>query len=237
MAEYRGRLCGELLIGASTIPGTYLLPALVAAFQAAHPQVRPTLRIAGSGQVVEALLQGELSIGLVGGEVRDQRLESRQLPGDELVLVIPPAHPWQERQEVAAAELTDQPFVLRERGSGTRQVMAAALRRQGVELEGLDVRAEMGSSEAVTQAVRAGLGIAIVSSLAVAEEIDRGTLRTLPIAGIRMCRPFYLLRRRSRELSPLAVAFCDHLLAAAGSEGGSVGDSPQPNPRTRDRGA
>jgi DNA-binding transcriptional LysR family regulator len=213
LAEYRGRLCGELLIGASTIPGTYLLPALLAAFRASHPQVHPILKISGSGQVIASLLEGELSIGLVGAEVSDGRLESRRLPGDELLLVVPPGHPWWAREEVAASELADQPFILRERGSGTRQVMAAALRGQGLELDGLDVRAEMGSSEAVRQAVRAGLGIAILSSLAVAEDIARGVLQSLPIAGIRMQRPFFLVHRRGRQLSPLATAFCDHLIA------------------------
>lgn len=213
LAEYRGRLCGELLIGASTIPGTYLLPPLLAAFRAAHPQVHPILKISGSGQVIAALLEGELSIGLVGAEVCDGRLESRRLPGDELLLVVPPGHPWWTRKEIAAPELANQPFILRERGSGTRQVMAAALRGQGLELDGLDVRAEMGSSEAVRQAVRAGLGIAILSSLAVAEDIARGVLKRLPIAGIRMQRPFFLVHRRGRQLSPLATAFCDHLRA------------------------
>lgn len=212
LAEYRGRLRGELLLGASTIPGTYLLPRVVAAFQAGHPQVRPTLRIAGSGQIVAKLLQGELSVALVGSAVRDQRLESRELPGDELVLILPPGHPWQRRTEVSAGELAGQPFILREQGSGTRQVMADALRREGLELDALEIRAEMESSEAVVQAVRAGLGIAVASSLAVAEDIERGVLLSRPIAGIRMHRPFYLLLRRGRELSPLALAFCEHLL-------------------------
>ena len=218
LTDYRGRLAGALLIGASTIPGTYLLPPLVATFRNAFPQIRPTLKIAGSGQIVEALLRGELSIALVGAKTADPRLECRELPGDELLLVIPPGHPWWGRKEIAVPELVEQPFILREPGSGSRQVMAAALRRHGLELEKLDVHAEMGSNEAVLQAVRAGLGMAVISSLAVAEDLKRGTLQSPTIVNADMRRPFYLVRRRSRELSPLAQTFCAHLLGAGSEE-------------------
>jgi len=214
MRQYRGELSGTLALGASTIPGAYLLPPQIESFRLCYPDVQLQLRIGDTAAVVEELLQGGLELGLVGARSREPRLESEALFADELQLTLYPDHRWAERSEVQPEELAGEPFILREQGSGSRLVMSQALREHGFDPGRLQVVAEMGSSEAVRQGIKSRLGISILSSLAVAEDLQRGTLVSVPLGGLRLHRPFYLLRRRNRQLSPLALAFYEHLQRA-----------------------
>jgi len=214
LLQHRGELTGILTLGASTIPGAYLLPQLIETFRLCCPQVQLNLRITDTAGVVTALLEGELELGVVGARWKDQRLDCDQAFADELVLTVGAGHPWAGRASVSLKELADQPFILREQGSGSRMVMSQALRDHGFDTDRLKVVAEMGSSEAVRQGVKLRLGISILSSLAVAEDVQRGVLATVPLEGVRIFRPFYLVRRRGRQLSPLALAFFNHLQGA-----------------------
>jgi len=214
MHQYRGDLSGTLSLGASTIAGSYILPPLIESFRASHSSIQLHLRIADTAAVVEELLQDRLELVLVGAAPKDQRLEYEEAFADELVLVLPPGHAWAGRESVSLAELAEEPFILREQGSGSRLVMSEALRKQGFDPARLRVVAEMGSSEAVRQGVRARLGISILSSLAVADDVRRGDLVTVPLETLRIRRPFFLVRYRGRQLSPLALAYYDHLRQA-----------------------
>ncbi|MDD3802116.1 MAG: selenium metabolism-associated LysR family transcriptional regulator [Desulfuromonas thiophila] len=210
--QYQGNLSGRLSLGASTIPGAYLLPSLLEQFKQNYHAVELMLRIAGTTQVVEEVLKGTLELGLIGTQWKDQRIDCQPLFGDELVLVVHPQHPWSRAGRVAAAQLLDSPFVLREPGSGTRMEMTQALKQVGVDVTQFQVVAEVGSNEAVRQAVRSGIGAAILSSLAVAEDVARGLLCPVRIDELTLPRRFYLVQRRNRQLSPLAEAFYRHLL-------------------------
>jgi LysR family transcriptional regulator, low CO2-responsive transcriptional regulator len=212
LRQFRGDLTGTLALGASTIPGAYLLPGLVESFQRVHPTIRLRLKIGGSTQIVQDLLQGEVELAVVGALLKDHLLDSEELFTDELVLVAHPRHPWVGRGSVMPQELADQPFILRESGSGTRLVCAQALREVGFDAAQLQVVAEMGSTEAVRQCVKAGLGVSILSSLAVAEDIRQGALVMLPLQGLTIQRPLYLVQRKNRQLSPIGHLFLNHLL-------------------------
>jgi DNA-binding transcriptional LysR family regulator len=229
LEKFKGGLAGHLTLGASTIPGTYILPNVIGAFKARFPSIQVTVRISGTARIVESLLQGELELGLIGSRWNDPRLQLAEIFSDELVLAIFPDHPWAQATAVNVLELVGQPFILRERGSGTRTVMAAILVQHGVDLARLSVVAEMGSTEAVRQAIKARIGISILSRQAVAEDLDRGSLIALPIEGIHFFRPFYLVQRKNRQLSPLSLAFLDHLREAASAPGPFPG-SPQGPP-------
>ncbi|MDE2485599.1 MAG: LysR family transcriptional regulator, partial [candidate division NC10 bacterium] len=135
------------------------------------------------------------------------RLDYRTFAEDEMVLIVAPTHPWAFRKSVRAKELLGQPFLIRERGSGTRKIMEQALERRNLPIGALKVIGEMGSNEAIRQAVKAGGGIAIISKLAVASDITCGTLHTIPIAGLKLTRPFYLITHRHRSRSPICNAF------------------------------
>lgn len=213
--QFQGTLAGKLAVGASTIPGAYLLPQLVESFKADYASVDLMLKISGTSDVVDEVLKGTLELGLVGTYWKDQRIVCEELFSDELVLAVHPEHPWAERDAVYPGELLDVPFILREPGSGTRIEMTQSLKNAGVESSHFQVVAEMGSNEAVRQGVRSRIGVAILSSLSVAEDVQRGTLATVPINGLTMPRSFYLVQRHKRQLSPLAAAFYQHLKQGA----------------------
>lgn len=211
LRSYGGQLSGTLRLGASTIPGAYLLPQRLEAFQSRLPGTRIMLRISGTARIVQEVLQGELELGLIGALWKDQSLVCQPYWADQLVLTVAPSHPWAQRREVNIHELPGETFILRERGSGTRMVMTQALAEHGVEVDKLDLCAEMGSTEAVRQGIKAGLGISILSSLAVAEDVRLGTLVVVRLAGVTIERPFYLVHRKNRQLSPLGQAFLAYL--------------------------
>ena len=210
LRQFSGRVAGTLLIGASTIPGTYVLPRLVGMFKELHPEIQMVLGIANSRQVANEVLAGEVEVGVVGASWNDPSLEWQEVFADELVLAVPPGHPWAGRA-IAASELGDAHFLMRERFSGTRKVMLDYLGEQNVTLADLKVVAELGSSEAVRQSIKARIGVGILSRQAVAEDVQHGSLAIVKIKELTMRRPFYLVKRRNRVLSPVCSVFLDFL--------------------------
>ncbi len=215
LEKFKGNLSGSLSVGASTIPGTYILPRLVGTFKASYPSIQITLRIGSSGEVVQKILDGSVEFGMIGARWDEKRITLEEVYSDELLLVVYEEHPWRGRERVELRELEGMPFIMRERTSGTRFVMAHALEAAGFAPSGLNVVAEMGSTEAVRQAVKARIGVSILSSHAVSEDIARGCLFAVPIEGVRIERPFYLAHRKNRGLSPLCSAFLEHLRSDA----------------------
>lgn len=209
--RFKGDLSGHLLVGASTIPGTYILPGLLGSFKGRYPSILVTLKIGGSGEIVEKVIDGSLELGLIGVKWEDRRVVLEEIFSDELVLVVPPEHPWAERKTVELDDLAGEPFILRERGSGTRMVMNQALEAHGFSPASIRTVAEMGSTEAVRQGIRARIGVSVLSRQAVADDLARGDLTALPISGVRLSRSFYLALRKNRQPSPLCTAFIGYL--------------------------
>lgn len=213
--RYKGKLSGHLLIGASTIPGTYILPEIVGKFKTQHPSIQITIKISGSGEVIERIRDGALEIGMIGARMTDRRVVLQEVFSDELVLTVFPDHPWARRKSIRLDELEGEPFIMREKGSGTRMVMHQVLEAHGFDPGGLNGVAEMGSTEAVRQGIKARIGISILSSQAVVEDVQRNTLVTVELEGVRFLRPFYLVQRKNRQISPLGNAFLTFLRSVA----------------------
>ncbi|MDH5297961.1 MAG: selenium metabolism-associated LysR family transcriptional regulator [Desulfobulbaceae bacterium] len=211
MEQYGGNLAGQLLLGAGTIPGTYILPTFIGSFKKLYPAIQITLKIASSRLVAEMVLEGEVELGTVGARWNDANLEWQEIFEDELVLAVSPRHPWATRAAVALSELADEPFILRERTSGTRKVMTQLLAEQGFDTGKLQVVAEMGSTEAVRQSIKAEIGVSILSRQAVAQDLACGTVAVVPVEGVAFHRPFYLIRRKNRQPSPISSTFVSHL--------------------------
>jgi len=209
--KYQGNLSGHLAIGASTIPGTYILPAFIGSFKANHPSIQITVEISSSAEIVERVLRSDLELGLVGAKWQDRRIVLEEMFSDELMLAAFPEHAWAGEKTVELKDLAGQAFVLREKGSGTRMVMSNVLQEHGFDLSELYVVAEMGSTEAVRQAIKARIGVSILSYHAIAEDLQRGALVAIPIKGVRIFRSFYLIQRKNRQPSPLGTAFLSHL--------------------------
>ena len=210
---------GVLRIAASTTIATYLLPELLARFRGRHPGVTLHVASANTRDVARALLRRRVDVALVEGPVDDARLEILAWRVDDLVVIAPAAHPLVTRRTVTLADLATESFIVRERGSGTRRVAEDALATLGVSLM---VSLELGSTEAIKQAVAAGLGLAIVSRAAVADEVAVRRLAVLPIRGVRLTRDLTELRLAGRPISAAASAFHGMLRL------------PSPSPRPRD---
>lgn len=211
IANHSGRHAGHLWVGAGTIPGTYLLPELIGQFKISYPEVLVTIKIANSRQAAEQVIKGDCEFAVVGARWNEAVLEWEPLFADELTLVVRTDHPWAGRGEIEPAELATAPIIDRERASGTRKVTHEILQSHGVEANKLQVIAEMGSTEAVRQSVKAGIGVAILSRRAIRDDLACDSLAEVAIKGINFTRSFYLVRRKKRQPSPIAALFLDFL--------------------------
>jgi DNA-binding transcriptional LysR family regulator len=205
---------GELLVGGSNIPGQYLLPKILGHFKQKYPRIRVKLLVDDTGNIVDKLLGGAIELGVVGAPVVQAAVDCRLLAPDEMVCICPPDGPWDGRKAVDPQALRTAPFIMREAGSGTRRTIEDALVKIGFHPEDLDIVAEMGSNEAIRQAVRSGVGISIISRRAVAEDLAAGLLREIKVKRFPLLRHFYLITLRQRTLSPLAREFMDFLVQA-----------------------
>ena len=215
VAELEGLKRGSLLIGASTTPGIYVLPHLAARFLERYPGITLRVRIANSAQIEEQIRANELDLGVVGGHgfrAGEECLAKGM--SDELMLIVPPGHRWSGRREIAPALLGAERLLIREDGSASRQVTERALQLVGARL---GPTIELGHTEAIKQAVMAGLGIAFVSSHAIGGELRTGQLSALRLRGHRIRRHFHVIHNEARTLGVSARAFMD-LLEDAGSD-------------------
>lgn len=211
LAQFKGSLAGDLILGASTIPGNYVLPRYVGAFKALHPSIRITIRIIDTAGIVEEVASGNLEAGLVGSRPNDRRLVSEELFSDELILAVTPGHGWAKTGKVQLQQLAKEPFILRPRGSGTRAAMERILEQHGFDVSKFLIVAEMGTTEAVRQSIKAGIGVSILSRQAIEEDVTHGSLVTVEIEGIRFLRPLFTIQRKGRRTTPLCSAFLDFL--------------------------
>lgn len=210
--HFHGRVRGELLIGGSNIPGEYILPRKLGAFIKKYPEVKPILRIGDSAGIVETVLDGEVELGFVGFKGEDRRLSFQKIWRDEMVLTVPKGHPWARHKSVDVSVLAKEGFISREGGSGTWRSIRNLLSRKGQEPEKLlRVIMELGSTEAVKEALIAGLGISILSRTSIQREIRDGLLKEVAIRGLKLERDFFLLFHRRRPLSPVSQAFIHFL--------------------------
>ncbi|MDZ8118195.1 LysR family transcriptional regulator [Pontiella agarivorans] len=204
---------GLLRIGASSTIGNYLMPALVGAFSDRFPEVRIRLSIGNTEQIIGRLLNSEIDLGYVEGSCGKSQIESSVWREDRLVIFCAPDYPLAARRKLRRNELLAERWVLRERGSGTREVFERALLRHG---ETLAVRHEFGHTEAVKQAVRAGMGIGCLSRLAIQDELNRGSLVELPLPMVDLRRDLLQLVRTGKYRTACMQAFADAVRRAPG---------------------
>ncbi|WP_457553316.1 selenium metabolism-associated LysR family transcriptional regulator [Desulfobacula sp.] len=215
MESFLGLEQGEISMGASTVPGEYILPEVISQFSRKHKKVSVNLAIADSNEIKTRVLAGEFELGIVGSKSRDAKLIYQELWKDELVVAIPQKHPWSKRKSISIEDLGKEPFIMREKGSGTLEILESYLNDlPGDGIHTLNVSARFGSSTAVKEGVRSGLGLSIISSRAIKTEVRAGLLKSLKIKGISMSRNFYLIRNRLRIASPSCKAMLDFLLTS-----------------------
>ena len=200
---------GKLVIGASTIPGIYILPRLAYSFKEQYPDIEFEIPIEDSSKITSQVLQHELLCGIVGAKITSDKLLYEPLIEDELVLVA--TKKVLTQKTVTLAKLATIPFLQRETGSGTRQTFENFLKKNNISSSALNVVATLGSTSAVKQAVKENLGTSVISRIAVQEELDNNILQEIPIINLKMKRKFYLVQQKKRTLPPQYLAFCKHL--------------------------
>ncbi len=204
--ELKGCHKGRLLLGASTTPGIYLLPRILGNFKSIYPEIVPRLEIANSQRIVEMVNTNRLDIGIIGEEITcPPELYVEPWLKDELFLVVPDTHPWVNKASVHVRDLENEQFIFRERGSSTRSIIENILANHGLKVS---VALELNNTEAVKQAVNAGLGVSIVSGFAV---ISHPGIVCLPIEGLGFYRMFNIIYHKNKVFSPATKKFSTFL--------------------------
>lgn len=207
MAAFSGKVAGRLVIGGSTIPGGFILPRIIGKFKQKYHEVSVSLSISDTRKIVEDTLSGLIELGIVGARASIKGILQEKLVEDEMHLIVPSDHKWASLRMVTVEMLKEEPFITREQGSGTLEAIKAGLSKKEIGFEELNMVAEMGNTTAVIQGIKSGIGVSILSPIAVEEELKAGSLAALKVKGVDLRRSFYLTRHSQRTVSPVAQAF------------------------------
>ena len=192
--ETRGEVAGDLRIGASLTITQYVLPRMLGAFLRHHSRIRFSVKSANTQTIIAALAAGQIDLGLIEGPVSSREVYRQPFLQDRLVLIVGRRYPWPHQTPVSLRALVDLPFIMRERGSGSRHVVELALRHAGLRWKDLRIAMELDSIVAIVSAVEEGLGAAFVSEWAIRKEVRLGTVRVVPVDALDMRRDFSLIR-------------------------------------------
>ncbi len=211
IAQLKGLIMGEIIIGASTIPGEYILPGLLADFKAKYPGIEINLAIGDTKEIIRKVLDNEVEIGVVGQRERNDKLVFHGFTTDKLVLIAPVHSPLLTHDQITVGELTKVPFILRESGSGTRGSIERKFCEVSVKETDLNIAMSVGSTAAVKKAVESGAGVSIISERAIENEIKLGLLKKVAIKDLELQREFFIVHRRRRSHSPATRALLEFL--------------------------
>ncbi len=209
MSGFRGLQQVNLTVGASNIPANYLIPIILPYLAAEHPGIALTMQTGDSREMLNSLLADTVELAVVGSRNDDRRLEYLPFASDLLVLAVSSQHPWSRCSTIILDDLAENPLIVREKGSGSGQALQKALRHAGFDPNRLQIAARLGSNEAVRQAVLSGFNMAFLSEISIQQELKRGELVKVPVAGFAVKRQFWLVTRSRRTTSLAAQAFSE----------------------------
>lgn len=211
IGQFKKDLSGKLVIGASTIPGVYLMPRMLKKFQKIYPAISFQILISDSRGVIENVSKHDLLLGIVGAKLGNEQIKYIPFVEDELIVVSSPSLAKSSR--ITLKELITFPMVLREEGSGTRRETEKFLEGRGVSLDSIKISGIFGSTDAVKQAVKAGLGVSILSKFSVADELEHKILEEIKLTDLQMKRRFYIVVHKKRTLPRTYDVFLEHVIA------------------------
>ncbi len=210
LAELKAYQPTTLTVGASLTIAEYVLPRVLSRDLRFPSATNISVMMANSRTIFERVRQGEIQVGLIEAHLVDPQLVVRPFLNDRPCAVVPRSHPWATRQDITLQEFVDQPLILREPGSGTRQTFEEALNHVGVDLQTLEVRLVLATTQAIKAMVTSGMGITVLSPFTILPT-EREVLHTLKILGLNLYRNFYVVHRRDLNLR-LAHQFIQALL-------------------------
>ncbi|NMA51862.1 MAG: LysR family transcriptional regulator [Peptococcaceae bacterium] len=216
--DLKGLKTGNLVIGASTIPGEYVMPLLIGGFKELYPGIQISLKIAGSGLVTRWVREREIDLGITGIPVEGDGIECTPWLQDEMVLIVNQSHPWAQKGVINLDELKNGVMILREKGSGTRRSLEMILEEKGIQLDDIPKGMELGSTRAVITAVEAGLGVSIVSRYAVKDVLQLKRISEVQVEGLNLNRAFFIIKLTQSIGGFVTEEFCKYLNDPEASE-------------------
>ncbi|MBE0510452.1 MAG: LysR family transcriptional regulator [Chromatiales bacterium] len=195
--DLTGEVSGVLLLGASTTIAEYMLPALLGDFKAKYPEVSIRLQVANTDGIVTMVENNTIDLGVVEAPVGNKNLVVENCRMDRMVLIVPPNHPLAKKKSVPITELLNYPYICREEGSGTREVMLEAMNLAGAHAQDMNIVMELGSPEAVKGAVEAGMGLSILSRATIDKELRLGSLVAVELET-PVERPFSFVHQKQK---------------------------------------
>jgi DNA-binding transcriptional LysR family regulator len=201
-----------LFVGACTGSGNSFLVSALGEYKNVNPEHHLVLRLNTSSAIIEQIQSGLLELGISGYQFHDAELEYKEILEDELIIIVPPEHAFAEKDVVHLGEILTEPFIMEQKGSGSRETLLEALSLNDIKLSDLNVVMEVGLHESVKAAVISGLGISILPWLSVEKDIQSAKLHAIRLREGRMVRKFYLTTRKNAALSPVAQSFYKFLL-------------------------
>jgi len=211
MSAFTQMLQGRLQLGASLTIGEYVLPRMLGPFALQYPDISIVMKVMNTTQIMDDILKHQLNFGLIEAPVHHPDMIVEPVMQDELKLIVPAGHDLAKRSKVNLEDVMNYPFVLREKGSGTRQVMEDQLQKKNIDPQDMNVVMELGSTGAVKSAVEAGVGITMLSPSSVQHELALGLVHIVDIRGLEFKRQFYAIHLKSSLLPLSAVAFLNYL--------------------------
>ena len=212
MQQLTGHVKGELLVGASTTIGEYILPYVVGAFKQEYPDVNATIQIMNTNDIAENVNNKSFDLGIIEGPVElTENMESIAFLEDELVLAIPSNHPFATKESITLEELKTLPYITREPGSGSRLIFEQALIDADFDIEELHMVMELGSTTSIKSAIMGGLGISTISKWAIQDLVKTGKVAALTIDGLTLKRTFNIILNNDKFHSEATGKFLDFL--------------------------
>ncbi|MBI3592930.1 MAG: LysR family transcriptional regulator [Nitrospirae bacterium] len=201
IGKITGLIKGSITVGASTTIGNYVLPSVIADFKRTHPKIKINVLIGNTKKVLDLLNSGVIDFGLVEGETSKHKIKVEPLITDELAFIVPPIHPWAKKKVVSILDITKEPFIIREEGSGTRQMIEKYLASHGIKISDMRIALVLGGTESIKEAVENGMGISIISRWAARKEVKYGSLRLITTKEDKILRDFSLILPKNAVLS------------------------------------
>ncbi|MEW5801124.1 MAG: LysR family transcriptional regulator [bacterium] len=209
---FLNRIEGSVSLGGSTTPAAYILPDIISGFIKVHPKVTVHLITGNTASILRDVCLEKVELGAVGSMPDEEQFASCILGDDELLLTYSPIHFPEISENLTLAQAREFPFIMREEGSGTRRLIERVFSQKNISQSELKVVAHMGSIEAVKRAAVAGMGVCLIPGAALKCELAASLLKAVPLRNARFTRNFYLVRLRSKTLSPVAQALWNFVL-------------------------
>lgn len=212
LTEFVQGLKGELSIGASTIPGEYILPKIIKNFQKSLSNLFISLKIGDTKEVLKFILDGEVEIGITGGKLIHNFIRYERFGEDQIIAIAPSNYPIAKKKKLSLDSILNEPWIIREEGSGTQMAIENILKKKGKSFKNFNIVLQMGSTSSVKEGVKAGLGLAFISKKAVEEELNSGLVTRIELEDIEpIIRTIYIATYKGRTLSPMAFNFLQFL--------------------------